>query len=130
MHDWNASTTALKAFTVHFAHALEHTPVKVDAAHPGSVATDGNPAGTLTVEVGARTAVQLATLAADGHTGGFFHLGQAFPWWPAGGRLARTSRPCGKSGSNGSLDRFWVVWVVGPCPASCERSLAGRCTTS
>lgn len=85
LDDWkalayNASKTALNAFTVHLAHALKHTPVKVNAAHPGSVATDMNPAGTLTVEVGARTAVQLATLAADGPSGGFFHLGQALPW--------------------------------------------------
>lgn len=77
---YNASKTALNAFTVHLAHALKHTPVKVNAAHPGSVATDMNPAGTLTVEVGARRAVQLATLAADGPSGGFFHLGQTLPW--------------------------------------------------
>jgi hypothetical protein len=29
---------------------------------------------------GARTSTQLATLPADGPTGGFFHLGDRLPW--------------------------------------------------
>ena len=29
---------------------------------------------------GAKTSVQLATLAGDGPTGGYFHLGEALPW--------------------------------------------------
>jgi hypothetical protein len=29
---------------------------------------------------GARTSATLATLAADGPSGGFFHLGQTLPW--------------------------------------------------
>ena len=34
----------------------------------------------LDVEVGAKTSVALATLPADGPTGGFFHLDQRHPW--------------------------------------------------
>lgn len=77
---YNSSKTALNAFTVHLADALKDTPIKVNSAHPGSVLTDANPAGPLSVEEGARTAVELATLPADGPTGGFFHLGHALPW--------------------------------------------------
>lgn len=77
---YNASKTALNAFTVHLADALKHTPVKVNSAHPGSVTTDANPEGELHVEQGARTAVELATLPADGPTGKFFHMGQELPW--------------------------------------------------
>ena len=29
---------------------------------------------------GAKTSVQLATLPADGPSGGFFHLGERLPW--------------------------------------------------
>lgn len=77
---YNASKTALNAFTVHLADALKDTPVKVNSAHPGSVATDANPHGELGVEEGARTAVQLATLPVDGPTGRFFHMDVELPW--------------------------------------------------
>lgn len=77
---YNSSKTALNAFTVHLAHALKDTPIKVNAAHPGSVKTDANPEGPMSVEEGARTAVRLATLPADGPTGGFFHGDQSLPW--------------------------------------------------
>jgi len=36
---YDASTTALNAFTVHLAAELQETPVKVNAAHPGWVKT-------------------------------------------------------------------------------------------
>jgi NAD(P)-dependent dehydrogenase (short-subunit alcohol dehydrogenase family) len=77
---YDASKTALNAFTVHLAHVLRHSPIKVNSAHPGSVHTDMNPAGTLTVEDGARTAVRLATLPESGPTGGFYHLDTKLPW--------------------------------------------------
>lgn len=77
---YNASKAALNAFTVHLAAALKDTPVKVNSAHPGSVRTDLNPKGIMTVERGAKTAVELATLPPDGPTGGFFHLGKPLPW--------------------------------------------------
>ena len=77
---YNASKVALNAFTVHLAAALKDTPVKVNSAHPGSVRTDLNPTGVMSVERGAKTAVELATLPPDSPTGGFFHLGKPLPW--------------------------------------------------
>lgn len=77
---YNASKTAVNAFTVHLAHALRETAIKVNAAHPGNVATDLNPAGLISSVEGARTAVRLAMLPADGPSGGFFHLDQPLPW--------------------------------------------------
>lgn len=77
---YNASKAALNAFTIHLAAALKDTPIKVNSAHPGSVLTDMNPEGHLTVEQGAETAVTLATLPPDGPTGGFFHRGKSLPW--------------------------------------------------
>lgn len=78
---YDASKTALNAFTVHLAQALRDTPIKVNSAHPGWVKTDmGGPEAPLDVVEGARTGVQLATLPDDGPTGGFFHLGQPLPW--------------------------------------------------
>jgi NAD(P)-dependent dehydrogenase (short-subunit alcohol dehydrogenase family) len=78
---YDASKTALNAFTVHLAAALKNTPIKVNSAHPGWVKTDmGGPAAQLEVSEGGKTSVQLATLDADGPTGGFFHLGKPLPW--------------------------------------------------
>jgi len=37
---YNASKTALNAFTIHLAAALKDTPIKVNSAHPGWVKTD------------------------------------------------------------------------------------------
>ena len=77
---YDSSKTALNAFTIHLANALKATPIKVNSAHPGPAATDANPAGTMSIEDGARTAVRLATLPPDGPTGGFFHMDQTLPW--------------------------------------------------
>ncbi len=77
---YDASKTAVNAFTVHLAKLLRGSSIKVNSAHPGSVKTDMNPAGDLSVEEGARTAVNLATLADDGPSGGFFYDGKPLPW--------------------------------------------------
>jgi NAD(P)-dependent dehydrogenase (short-subunit alcohol dehydrogenase family) len=78
---YDASKTALNAFTVHLAHELKDTPIKVNAADPGWVKTDmGSDAAPLEVEDGAKTSVWLATLPADGPTGGFFHMRERHPW--------------------------------------------------
>jgi NAD(P)-dependent dehydrogenase (short-subunit alcohol dehydrogenase family) len=78
---YDASKTALNAFTVHLAHELRDTPIKVNSAHPGWVKTDmGGPAAPMDITQGGKTSVQLATLPDDGPTGGFFHLGQPLPW--------------------------------------------------
>src|SRR5688500_16621793 len=78
---YDASKTALNAFTVHLAHELKATPIKVNSADPGWVKTDmGGEMAELDVETGAETGVALATLPADGPTGGFFHRGKRHPW--------------------------------------------------
>ncbi len=78
---YDASKTALNAFTVHLAHELRGTPIKVNSAHPGWVKTDmGGPSAPMEVSEGGKTSVQLATLPEDGPTGGFFHLGESLPW--------------------------------------------------
>lgn len=78
---YNASKTALNAFTVHLADELKDTNIKVNSAHPGWVKTDmGGAEAPLEVSEGGKTSVQLATLPADGPSGGFFHLGEALPW--------------------------------------------------
>ena len=78
---YDASKTALNAFTVHLAQELKDTPIKVNSAHPGWVKTDmGGPAAPMELSEGGKTSVELATLADDGPTGGFFHVGEALPW--------------------------------------------------
>jgi NAD(P)-dependent dehydrogenase (short-subunit alcohol dehydrogenase family) len=78
---YDASKTALNAFTVHLAHELRDTPIKVNSAHPGWVKTEmGGEAAPMELSEGGKTSAQLATLGPDGPTGGFFHLGQPLPW--------------------------------------------------
>lgn len=78
---YNASKTALNAFTVHLADELKDTAIKVNSAHPGWVKTDmGGAEAPMEVSEGGKTSVQLATLPADGPSGGFFHLGEPLPW--------------------------------------------------
>jgi len=78
---YDASKAALNSFTVHLAHELKGTNVKVNSAHPGWVKTDmGTDAAPMDVVDGAKTEVELATLGANGPTGGFFHMGEAISW--------------------------------------------------
>lgn len=77
---YNASKTALNAFTVHLAHLLQETNIKVNSAHPGNVRSDLNPEGELSTTEGARTAVELALLADDDPTGGYFYREHILPW--------------------------------------------------
>lgn len=73
---YSASKAALNMFTVKLAKELLSDGIKVNAACPGSVATDmGGPGAPRTVEQGAAIAVRLATLDWMGPTGGFFHDG-------------------------------------------------------
>ncbi|MEL7243852.1 MAG: SDR family oxidoreductase [Cyanobacteria bacterium J06573_2] len=70
---YDSSKTAVNAFTIHLAHELKDTNIKVNSAHPGWVKTDmGTDAGELTVEEGAATPVWLATLPENGVNGGYF----------------------------------------------------------
>src|SRR5215470_18569824 len=78
---YNASKTALNAFTVILAHELKDTAIKVNSADPGFTATDMNDhRGYKTVEQGASVIVRLATLPADGVTGSFFNDQGVVPW--------------------------------------------------
>ncbi|MBY0503464.1 MAG: SDR family oxidoreductase [Bryobacteraceae bacterium] len=78
---YNGSRAALNMFTATLAYELRDTPIKVNSAHPGWVKTDLGGAGApLEVGEGAQTSVRLATLPADGPTGGFFHANDALPW--------------------------------------------------
>ena len=77
---YDISKTALNGYAVHLAHELRDTPIKVNAAHPGSVVTDMNKNGEIPVEQGAKTSVALATLPADGYSGRLVYLGEELPW--------------------------------------------------
>ncbi|HUZ95622.1 MAG TPA: SDR family oxidoreductase [Edaphobacter sp.] len=78
---YNASKAALNAFTIHLAHELANTKIKVNSAHPGWVKTEmGGEGAMLEIEDGVKTSVQLATLPEDGPTGGYFHMGESLPW--------------------------------------------------
>ena len=78
---YDASKTALNAFTIHLAYELRDTKIKVNSAHPGWVKTDmGGDQAPMELSEGAKTSVALATLPDDGPTGGYFHLGKPLPW--------------------------------------------------
>ncbi len=78
---YDTSKAALNAFTILLAEELRGTPIKINAIHPGWVRTEmGGGQAPVSIEDGARTAVQYATLGADGPTGGFFFLNEQLPW--------------------------------------------------
>ncbi|MGH8031232.1 MAG: SDR family oxidoreductase [Luteimonas sp.] len=77
---YNVSKSAVNAWTVHLAHELRDTPIKVNAVHPGSVKTDMNAYGDMDVVNGAKSGVHMALLDADGPSGSFTHLGAVLPW--------------------------------------------------
>ena len=78
---YDASKTALNAFTVHLAYELRDTKIKVNSAHPGWVKTDmGGDQAPMELSEGGKTSAELATLPDTGPTGGYFHLGKPLPW--------------------------------------------------
>lgn len=78
---YDASKAALNSFTIHLAHELKGTKIKVNSAHPGWVKTEmGGEGAMMEIVDGAKTSVELATLPEDGPTGGFFHMGKTLPW--------------------------------------------------
>ena len=88
---YRSSKAALNMATVQLAYELRDTPIKINAANPGLVATDltglgngekfaGRP-GFGTPDEGARIIVKLATLPEDGPSGGFFDFSLGtLPW--------------------------------------------------
>lgn len=78
---YNASKAALNSFTIHLAHELAGTKIKVNSAHPGWVKTDmGGEGAQMEIVDGVKTSVELATLPDDGPTGGYFHMGKPIAW--------------------------------------------------
>jgi NAD(P)-dependent dehydrogenase (short-subunit alcohol dehydrogenase family) len=77
---YSVTKAALNALTVKLAQEVSGD-LKVNAVCPGWVRTRMGGAGaTRTVEKGAETILWLATLNADGPTGGFFRDKQSIPW--------------------------------------------------
>ena len=78
---YNASKTALNAYTIHLAHELKNTKIKVNSAHPGWVKTElGGPYAPMEIADSYKTSLRLATLDSHGPTGGFFHEADVLPW--------------------------------------------------
>jgi NAD(P)-dependent dehydrogenase (short-subunit alcohol dehydrogenase family) len=78
---YDTSKAALNSFTIHLAHELKGTKIKINSAHPGWVKTEmGTDAAPMEIVDGAKTEVELATLGEDGPTGGYFHMGEKLPW--------------------------------------------------
>lgn len=78
---YNASKSALNAWTVHLAYELRDSAIKINAIHPGYVKTDMNGGeGELSIPDGAKSSVQMALISDDGPSGSFTHLGQTLPW--------------------------------------------------
>lgn len=78
---YSSSKTALNAITVHYARELADTPIKVNGAAPGHVATDFNGfRGTRTPAEGAAIAIRLAMLDASGPSGAVLDDNGRLPW--------------------------------------------------
>lgn len=78
---YQSSKTALNAITIAYAKELRSTSIKVNAAHPGVVATDINGhRGQRTTAEGAVIAVRLALLDDAGPSGASLSDDGAVPW--------------------------------------------------
>jgi NAD(P)-dependent dehydrogenase (short-subunit alcohol dehydrogenase family) len=74
-----SSKAALNMVTTQYAKALPH--FRINAADPGYTATDLNEhRGHQSVEEGASIIVEMAHVAPDGPTGGFFSAAGPVPW--------------------------------------------------
>ena len=78
---YNASKTALNAYTIHLALELKDTNIKVNSGHPGWVKTElGGPNAPMEVKDSYKTSLRLATLDDNGPSGGLFHEDDTIPW--------------------------------------------------
>ncbi|MFI6908739.1 SDR family oxidoreductase [Nonomuraea sp. NPDC050394] len=78
---YTPSKSALSALTIQYANELRKDHILVNAVAPGYVDTDSNNhTGHLTPAQGAAVLVRLATLGADGPSGGFFSEEGPLPW--------------------------------------------------
>ncbi len=79
--NYSASKSAAHAVALAFAFSLESTNIKVNIACPGHTATAlNNFSGARSVEEGAREAIRLALIDADGPTGSFSDEAGAVAW--------------------------------------------------
>lgn len=78
---YDASKTALNAFTIQLAHVLKDTNVKVNAVHPGWVRSAmGGPAADMDEKEGSETSVHYALIDKNGPSGGFYFNDEVLPW--------------------------------------------------
>ncbi|MDX2129832.1 MAG: SDR family oxidoreductase [Chloroherpetonaceae bacterium] len=78
---YNTSKAALNMYTIHLAHELQGTNIRVNAAHPGWVKTDmGTDAAPMNVTEGSKTSVDLALAGKDSPNGKYLHLESELPW--------------------------------------------------
>ncbi len=78
---YNASKSAVNAWTVQLAYELRDSTTKVNTVHPGYVKTDMNKGeGELEIADGARSSVGMALIGADGPNGSYTYLGEVLPW--------------------------------------------------
>ena len=78
---YDSSKAAVNMYTAELAQTLKGTSIKVNAAHPGWVKTDmGGGQAPMEIIDGVKTSVALATLPAEGPSGGYFHLGVHLRW--------------------------------------------------
>lgn len=78
---YQASKAALNVITIALAKSLKDTDIKVNSICPGWVRTDtGGPDAPRTADEGARIIVKMASISADGPTGGFFDDAGDVPW--------------------------------------------------
>ena len=77
---YNSSKAALNMAMVLFATELAETPIKINLADPGPVATPMNPRATRTTEESILPVLWLATLDSSGPTGGYFDANGSVPW--------------------------------------------------
>jgi len=82
---YQGSKAALNGLTIALSKQLADTPIKVNAVCPGWLQTDlggadNRAAAPLTAAQGAEVVVALATIAADGPTGGFFDRDGPIAW--------------------------------------------------
>ncbi|AJT41013.1 SDR family NAD(P)-dependent oxidoreductase [Psychromicrobium lacuslunae] len=76
-----ASKTFLNALTIQYAKELRGSNILVNSGCPGFTATDLNGfSGDRTAQQGAAIAIRLATLPANGPSGGFFNEAGTVPW--------------------------------------------------
>lgn len=81
MPAYNASKSAVNAWTVQLAYELRDGTTKVNTVHPGYVKTDMNGGeGEIEISEGARSSVGMALIGADGPNGSFTYLGEVLPW--------------------------------------------------